>query len=82
MLERADLRLVEVGFPCHQAGAKTTQEQSVGLPPPVNCVHAWWAKRRLTPDRSTSVRPPDWTGNAPDIFTGQFGIDRLREWLK
>lgn len=37
----ADQRLIEAGFPCHQVGAETQREQSVGLQPPVNRLHVW-----------------------------------------
>lgn len=50
-----DLRLIEAGFPCHQVGAETQREQSVGLQPPVNRLHVWWARRPLTPSRAALV---------------------------
>jgi hypothetical protein len=77
-----NFRLIEAGFPCYQLGAEAQGEQSVGLQAQVNCLHAWWAKRRLTADRSASATPPDSARTALDIFLGQFGIRRLRDRLK
>jgi adenine-specific DNA methylase len=47
-----DRRLIEAGFPCHQVGAETQREQSVGLQPPTHRLHVWWARRPLTPSRA------------------------------
>src|SRR6516162_9010368 len=52
MVHTDNQRLIEHGFPCHQVGAETQREQSVGLQPPNNRLHVWWARRPLTPSRA------------------------------
>ena len=73
-----DLRLIEAGFPCHQVGAETQREQSVGLQPPVNRLHVWWARRPLTPSRAAIVASLDPAGTDPDTFIRQLGIERIQ----
>ena len=73
-----DQRLIEAGFPCHQVGAETQREQSVGLQPPVNRLHVWWARRPLTPSRAAilaSLLPAD---TDPETFIRQLGIERVQ----
>jgi len=73
-----DLRLIEAGFPCHQVGAETQREQSVGLQPPLNRLHVWWARRPLTPSRAAIVASLDPAGTDPDTFIRQLGIERVQ----
>lgn len=73
-----DLRLIEAGFPCHQVGAETQREQSVGLQPPVNRLHVWWARRPLTPSRAAIVASLDPAGTDPNTFIRQLGIERIQ----
>jgi adenine-specific DNA methylase len=78
MGDGADLRLIEAGFPCHQVGAETQREQSVGLQPPVNRLHVWWARRPLTPSRAAIVASLDPATANPDTFVRQLGIERVQ----
>jgi adenine-specific DNA methylase len=72
-----DKRLIEHGFPCHQVGAETQREQSVGLQPPVNRLHVWWARRPLTPSRAAIVASlAPWDAD-PELFVRQLGIERI-----
>ena len=73
-----DTRLIESGFPCHQVGAETQREQSVGLQPPVNRLHVWWARRPLTPSRAAIVASLDDADSDPETFVRQLGIERLQ----
>lgn len=73
-----DLRLIEAGFPCHQVGAETQREQSVGLQPPVNRLHVWWARRPLTPSRAAILASLLPAGADPDTFVRQLGIERVQ----
>lgn len=73
-----DLRLIEAGFPCHQVGAETQREQSVGLQPPVNRLHVWWARRPLTPSRAAIVASLDPADTDPETFVRQLGIERVQ----
>jgi len=77
-----DLRLIEAGFPCHQVGAETQREQSVGLQPPVNRLHVWWARRPLTPSRAAIVASLDPAGTDPDTFIRQLGIERVQALVR
>jgi adenine-specific DNA methylase len=73
-----DQRLIEAGFPCHQVGAETQREQSVGLQPPVNRLHVWWARRPLTPSRAAILASLLPAGTDPDTFIRQLGIERVQ----
>lgn len=71
----SDQRLIEAGFPCHQVGAETQREQSVGDQPPINKLHVWWARRPLVPSRAAilgSILPA--TTNL-DYFLKHLGIE-------
>ncbi len=72
------LRLIEAGFPCHQVGAETQREQSVGLQPPVNRLHVWWARRPLTPSRAAIIASLAPAGTDPETFVRQLGIERVQ----
>jgi adenine-specific DNA methylase len=78
MVHTDDQRLIEHGFPCHQVGAETQREQSVGLQPPVNRLHVWWARRPLTPSRAAIVASLDSADTDPEIFVRQLGIERVQ----
>ena len=74
----SDQRLIERGFPCHQVGAETEREQSVGLQPPTHRLHVWWARRPLTPSKAAilaSLLPAD---ADPDQFVRNLGIEIRR----
>ncbi len=73
-----DQRLIEAGFPCHQVGAETQREQSVGLQPPVNRLHVWWARRPLTPSRAAILASFLPAGTDPDTFVRQLGIELVQ----
>ncbi|ESQ16529.1 MAG TPA: DUF1156 domain-containing protein [Chromatiaceae bacterium] len=73
-----DLRLIEVGFPCHQVGAETTRERDTGLAPPTHRLHVWWARRPLTPSRAAIVASLDPAGTVPDTFIRQLGIEQVQ----
>ena len=74
---KADARLIEAGFPCHQVGAETQREQSVGLQPPNNRLHVWWARRPLTPSRA-AILASFLPANANlDQFLLDLGISRF-----
>lgn len=78
MTETPDIRLIEAGFPCHQVGAETQREQSVGLQPPVNRLHVWWARRPLTPSRAAILASLLPAGTDPEAFVRQLGIERVQ----
>jgi len=82
MDKSTDLRLIEAGFPCHQVGAETQREQSVGLQPPVNRLHVWWARRPLTPSRAAIVASLDPAATDPDTFIRQLGIERVQALVR
>lgn len=70
-----DLRLIEAGFPCHQAGAETQRERDTGISPAPNRLHVWWARRPLTPSRAAilaSLLPAD---ADTDQFLRDLGIE-------
>mgnify|MGYP006271991433 CR=1 FL=1 len=73
-----DKRLIEHGFPCHQVGAETQREQSVGLQPPVNRLHIWWARRPLTPSRAAILASLSPWDSDPEQFVRQLGIERVQ----
>jgi putative DNA methylase len=77
-MDTNDQRLIEHGFPCHQVGAETQREQSVGLQPPVNRLHVWWARRPLTPSRAAIVASLGAADTDPEIFVRQLGIERVQ----
>ncbi len=74
----SDQRLIEHGFPCHQVGAETQREQSVGLQPPVNTLHVWWARRPLTPSRAAILASLSPWDTDPEQFIRQLGIERVQ----
>jgi putative DNA methylase len=71
-----DLRLIEVGFPCHQVGAETQRERGASSAlPPLYFLHVWWARRPLTPSRAAilaSLLPADADTNT---FLRDLGIE-------
>lgn len=73
-----DRRLIEAGFPCHQVGAETQREQSVGLQPPVNRLHVWWARRPLTASRAPILYSLLPAGTDPETFIRRLGIERVQ----
>jgi len=78
MEDTTDTRLIEAGFPCHQVGAETQREQSVGLQPPVNRLHVWWARRPLTASRAAILSSLLPAGTDPETFIRRLGIERVQ----
>ncbi|HEY7307842.1 MAG TPA: DUF1156 domain-containing protein [Gemmataceae bacterium] len=75
---KADVRLIEAGFPCHQVGAETQRERDTGKAPPTHRLHVWWARRPLTPSRAAilaSLLPAD---TDPDWFLRELGIEKVQ----
>lgn len=71
---RADVRLIEAGFPCHQVGAETQRERGASLAlPPLYYLHVWWARRPLTPSRAAILGSLLPAGADPDWFLRQLG---------
>lgn len=78
MDDTTDTRMIEAGFPCHQVGAETQREQSVGLQPPVNRLHVWWARRPLTASRAAILSSLLPAGTDPETFIRRLGIERVQ----
>jgi len=78
MEDTTDTRLIEAGFPCHQVGAETQREQSVGLQLPVNRLHVWWARRPLTASRAAILSSLLPAGTDPETFIRRLGIERVQ----
>ena len=78
MEDTTDTRLIEAGFPCHQVGAETQRGQSVGLQPPVNRLHVWWARRPLTASRAAILSSLLSAGTDPETFIRRLGIKRVQ----
>jgi len=74
---KTDLRLIEVGFPCHQVGAETQRERDTGQAPPTHRLHVWWARRPLTPSRAAILASLLPAGTDPDWFLRQLGIEKV-----
>lgn len=76
MTVKADQRLIEAGFPCHQVGAETQRERGASSAlPPLYFLHVWWARRPLTPSRAAIAASLDPADTAPDAFIRQLGIE-------
>lgn len=72
---KADLRLMESGFPCHQVGAETSRERdSKNALPPLNYLHVWWARRPLIPSRAAVQASLLGADSDPDAFVRDLGI--------
>jgi len=68
-------RLIERGFPCHQAGAETQWERGASSAlPPLYFLHVWWARRPVTPCRAAIVASLADADTDPATFVHQLGI--------
>ncbi len=76
---KADVRLIEAGFPCHQVGAETQRERGASSAlPPLYYLHVWWARRPLTPSRAAILGSLLPAGTDPDWFLRQLGIEKVQ----
>ncbi|TEB09086.1 DUF1156 domain-containing protein [Pelotomaculum propionicicum] len=76
---KADVRLIEAGFPCHQVGAETQRERGASSAlPPLYYLHVWWARRPLTPSRAAILGSLLPAGADPDWFLRQLGIEKVQ----
>ncbi|MEW5953548.1 MAG: DUF1156 domain-containing protein [Bacillota bacterium] len=76
---RADVRLIEAGFPCHQVGAETQRERGASSAlPPLYYLHVWWARRPLTPSRAAILGSLLPAGTDPGWFLRQLGIEKVQ----
>lgn len=72
---KADLRLMESGFPCHQVGAETQRERgSSSALPPLYFLHVWWARRPLIPSRAAIQASLLGSDADPEAFVRDLGI--------
>jgi hypothetical protein len=76
---KADVRLIEAGFPCHQVGAETQRERGASnMLPPVYYLHIWWARRPLTPSRAAILASLLPANTDPDLFLRELGIEKVQ----
>src|SRR6266516_5513655 len=82
MTDTHNQRLIEHGFPCHQVGAETQRERGASSAlPPLYYLHAWWARRPLTPSRAAILASFLPAEADTSTFLRQLGIERVEALL-